>query len=178
MTLKKKYKQNIEDHFIELHKKLSALQSEHLKKIMNYITHGDTNMTPKPTFETVPVTFESDKSWMDCDKCDVHSPCAEHSVDESEKWREEFDSGDFFLHSELAVDMTTVENIDLVDSKKLKDFISNLLTKERNKLLNQLLKEAPEDKEFTLNDDSVFPIWAEGFNEANKQWKELLTKHI
>lgn len=241
---------------------------------MNYITHGDTNMTPKPTFETVPVTFESDninyvdsrtpeereeqrkiqesvvvttasaiesdtvkdtknildnngnlkdtsefqrseanraslekhisesdkekvwknidgsivgtkevtfesdKSWMDCDKCDVHSPCAEHSVDESEKWREEFDSGDFFLHSELAVDMTTVENIDLVDSKKLKDFISNLLTKERNKLLNQLLKEAPEDKEFTLNDDSVFPIWAEGFNEANKQWKELLTKHI
>lgn len=190
MTLKKKYKQNIEDHFIELHKKLSALQSEHVKKIMNYITHGDTNMTPKPTFETVPVTFESDtvkdtknildnngklkdtsefqrseanraslekhisesdkekvwknidgsivgtkevtfesdKSWMDCDKCDVHSPCAEHSVDESDKWREPIK--EWYRKNGAGGDGNSEE----IACLKLQVVVESLLSKERNKV--------------------------------------------
>lgn len=190
MTLKKKYKQNIEDHFIELHKKLSALQAEHVKKIMNYITHGDTNMTPKPTFETVPVTFESDtvkdtknildnngklkdtsefqrseanraslekhisesdkekvwknidgsivgtkevtfesdNSWMDCDKCDVNGPCAEHSVDESDKWREPIK--EWYRKNGAGGDGNSEE----IACLKLQVVVESLLSKERNKV--------------------------------------------
>lgn len=190
MSLKSKYKQNIEDHFTELHKKISALQAEHVKKIMNYITHGDTNMTPKPTFETVPVTFESDtvkdtknildnngklkdtsefqrseanraslekhisesdkekvwknidgsivgtkevtfesdNSWMDCDKCDVNGPCAEHSVDESDKWREPIK--EWYRKNGAGGDGNSEE----IACLKLQVVVESLLSKERNKV--------------------------------------------
>ncbi len=58
------------------------------------------------------------------------------------------------------------------------DFILSEVEQAKKDLINQILAEAPEDKEFTLNDDSVFPIWAEGWNECGKQWKSLLTKLI
>lgn len=215
MTLKKKYKQNIEDHFIELHKKLSALQTEHVKKIMNYITHSDTNMTPKPTFETVPVTFESDKekdtknildnngnlkdtsefqrseanraslekhisesdkekvwknidgsivgtkevtfesdnSWMDCDKCDVNGPCAEHSVDESDKWREVFKRKFTYMGRNQADQLDRQFN-PYTHPDEVMECISILLSKERNKVLDEVKKEV-ESEYFEMNDDFV-----------------------
>lgn len=74
----------------------------------------------KPTFETTQCTFESDTN----SQVTIHS---EEDVNKSEKWREEFESK--FLLGEY--DSNYSNNISL---HKIIDFISNLLSEERNKV--------------------------------------------
>jgi hypothetical protein len=54
----------------------------------------------------------------------------------------------------------------------------NVMNDEYNKELTQykeeLLGKLPKEKEFTLNDDSVFPIFAEGFNECLSEVKKII----
>lgn len=84
-----------------------------------------------------------------------------------------------------------------MEQKRIEDFISQLLENETKKsyfegckdgmsnedilnlrkevkkdLINQILSEAPEDKEYAYGEnDSV-----NGFNQANAQWREIINK--
>lgn len=71
----------------------------------------------KPTFEITPVTFESDTN----SQVTIHS---EEDVNKSDKWREEF---------EVRFNNNWVNDI-VFWKKDIKDFISNLLSEERNKV--------------------------------------------
>lgn len=132
----------------------------------------------KPTFETTQCTFES------------------------EKWREEFDKN--FTEQNYGWGSEGYERrISKVYPSEIKDFISTLLDQQKKDLINQILAEAPEEivmmcfcgeLKDKYNCDGYCNCGAfiknrrgysgeeqckmDGFNEANKQWKDNLTKLI